>query len=393
MNIRTQHWRAWLAGALFAIASLACMAPPPVFAEEQAARPSQPAPIARDEVRRIIAENRRIVSDRGIEELKAIPLGGVAQWISVRGRDRRNPILLVLHGGPGSPTLPVAWTFQSPWEDYFTVVQWDQRGAGRTFAGNDADAQAPGMTIARMTDDAEALVRYLRATYGKQRIFVLGHSWGSVLGVALAQRRPEWLYAYVGVGQIVDFRENERRGYAWTLERARADGNAEAVRELEALAPYPGDDPLTIERIGAQRRWLMHYGGLAWGRRDFQWDADAWKLSPDYTDADWERIDAGGLFSLAHLLAPLSAVDYRATTRFACPVFLFLGRHDYATPSSLAAEWFATLRAPARRLVWFADSAHMPMQEEPGRFLLHLVREVRPLAVRAGDAAPDEMVE
>ncbi|HVI24997.1 MAG TPA: alpha/beta fold hydrolase [Xanthomonadaceae bacterium] len=393
MNIRTQQWRAWLAGALFAIASLACMASRPALAAEQDARASQPASIARDEVRRIIAENRRIVSDNGIEELKAITLGGVAQWISVRGRDRRNPILLVLHGGPGSPTLPVAWTFQSPWEDYFTVVQWDQRGAGRTFAGNDADAQAPGMTIARMADDAEALVRYLRAAYGKRRIFVLGHSWGSVLGVSLARRRPEWLYAYVGVGQIVDFRENERRGYAWTLERARADGNEEAVRELEALAPYPGEGPLTIERIGAQRRWLMHYGGLAWGRRDFQWDADAWKLSPDYTDQAWSRIDAGGLFSLTHLLPALSDVDYRDTARFACPVFLFLGRHDQATPSSLAADWFATLRAPAKRLVWFAGSAHMPMQEEPGRFLLHLVRDVRPLAVRAGDAAPEELVE
>jgi pimeloyl-ACP methyl ester carboxylesterase len=113
-------------------------------------------------------------------------------------------------------------------------------------------------------------------------------------------------------------------------------------------------------------------------------------MSPDYRDADWSKIDAGSLFSLTHLLAPLSRVDYRATTRFGCPVFLFLGRHDQATPSSLAAEWFATLQAPAKRLVWFADSAHMPMQEEPGRFLMHLVRDVRPLAVRAGDAAPEE---
>src|ERR1700691_5814898 len=98
-------------------------------------------------------------------------------------RDRDNPILLFLHGGPAAPEMPTSWTFESPWEDYFTVVQWDQRGAGKTYASNDPKALAATMTVKQMTSDAEEVVRYLQNTYGKKKIFLLGHSWGSVLGV------------------------------------------------------------------------------------------------------------------------------------------------------------------------------------------------------------------
>ncbi|QNP40242.1 alpha/beta fold hydrolase [Lysobacter solisilvae (ex Woo and Kim 2020)] len=349
-------------------------------------------PFGQDAARAIIAQSRKVLSPNGVEELKQVEIGGIRQWISVRGNDRRNPILLYLHGGPGSVEMVESYGYQRPWEDFFTVVQWDQRGAGKTFAANTPAAMAPRMSIDGMVADAEEMIRYLMATYGKRKIFVLGHSWGSIVGEEIARRHPQWLHAYLGAGQIADMAQSEAIGYRWALGRARAEGNTQAIRELEALAPYPGPPGrLTLERIGAQRTWTMHYGGLAWGRSEFKPFDDARKLSPDYSNAELQAIDHGGLYSLGYLLPAMEQVDFGGNTRFGCPIFIFNGRHDYTTSFEVAARWFDALQAPLKRMFWFEDSAHMMMQEQPGLFLMHLVNDVRPLAVRAGDAPPGEV--
>jgi pimeloyl-ACP methyl ester carboxylesterase len=345
-----------------------------------------------DDARAILAQSRKIVSPQGIEELKQVEIGGIKQWISVRGNDRRNPILLYVHGGPGSVEMVESYGYQRPWEDFFTVVQWDQRGAGKTFASNTPEAMAPRMSIDGMVNDAEDMIRYLMATYGKKKIFVLGHSWGSIVGEEVARRHPEWLHAYLGAGQIADSPMSEAIGYEWELKEARKEGNTTAIRELEALAPYPGPaDQLTLERISMQRKWNIYYGGLAWGRKEYKPFDDARKLSPDYSNEEVAAIDKGGLYSLGYLLTPMAAVDFSKNTRFGCPIFIFNGRHDYTTSSEVAERWFATLDAPVKKIFWFENSAHMMMQEQPGLFLMHLVNDVRPLAVRAGDAPPGEV--
>ncbi len=385
------------AGRMFWVAFLGFL---PVHAQPQAdpkatpsASPAQSEMLSRNRVVGIIAESRKIVSPNGVEILASIPINGTMQWVSVRGRDRRNPILLVLHGGPGSPTMPEDYTFQSPWEDYFTVVEWDQRGAGKTYAANDPKTVAPTMSLDQLTSDAAEVVRYLQKTYAKKKIFLMGHSWGSVLGVRLAQAHPDWFYAYVGVGQIVNMRESERIGYDFVLAEAKQHHNDEAVKQLEALAPYPGDvGGLTVSRGQAQRKWLMYYGGLTYGRTDYKYNANAWELSPDYTEKDLDALDPGSSLSLERLLPAMEIVDFDAVTRFKCPVFLFEGQHDYTTSYQLAAKWFDKISAPKKELAWFENSAHMVMQEEPGRFLFHLVADVRPLAASSGDIAPDNEV-
>lgn len=336
----------------------------------------------------ILRDVRRIAPPRGIEELRPVTIGGIPQWISVRGHDRRNPLLLFIHGGPASTEMPVSWLYQSGWEDYFTVVQWDQRGAGKTYVANDPALVEPTITGERMIADAEEMVAALRAQYGKRRIFVMGHSWGTIMGLEVARRHPDWLHAYIGMGQIIDGVEGERLGYAWALQQARAHHDDKAVRDLEALAPYPrADGTVSVDQIVAQREWVIHYGGLTWGRPDFDYAQDAAKFAPEYSRRELSPEQGIGE-SLGRLLPTMMAYDVRGVRRIGCPVFIFAGAHDYETPSELAIAWLAALDAPRKGLVRFEASAHMMELEEPGKLLVHLVNDVRPIAEQAGDAAP-----
>ena len=355
----------------------------PAFAADAAASSAD----WRTPVQKILRDVRRIPSPPGIEETRAVRIGGIEQWISVRGKDRRNPILLFIHGGPASTEMPVSWLYQSGWEDYFTVVQWDQRGAGKTYVANDAAAVEPTITKERMVADGEELVAWLRATYGKRKIFVLGHSWGSIIGLEVARRHPDWLHAYIGMGQMIYGRDNERLGYDWALQSARADHNDKAVAQLLALAPYPrADGSVSVDQILVQREWVIHYGGLTWGQPDFDYAQDAAKFSPDDTRQELSPEHGIGQ-SLPRLLPAMLGYDVRGVTHMDCPVFIFAGRHDYETPSALAEAWLAALQAPGKGLVEFENSAHMMELEEPGKVLVHLVNDVRPIAEDAGDAA------
>jgi pimeloyl-ACP methyl ester carboxylesterase len=337
----------------------------------------------------ILAEAGKVVSDNGVDEARAVEIGGIRQWITVRGRDRRNPILLVIHGGPAAPESPNRYLFEAPWLDYFTVVEWDQRGAGKTYGLNDPTKVAPTLTKARMVDDAEALTAWLRRAYGKKKIFVMAHSWGTVLGLSLAQRRPEWLYAYIGVGQIIDMRAGEKIGYDWVLAQARAAGNATAVKELTAIAPYPEPDgAIPLAKIDVERKWSVRYGGLTHGRRSYDVWENAERISPDYSEADFKAIDAGSGLSFPKLLPDMAATDFTTLTRLRCPLILFAGRYDYTTPVAPVKRWYDRLSAPGKRFVWFENSAHMMYEEEPGRVLVSLVRDALPIAIAAGDVSP-----
>jgi pimeloyl-ACP methyl ester carboxylesterase len=343
----------------------------------------------------ILATVGKVVSPNGLDEAKAVEIGGIQQWITVRGRDRRNPILLLIHGGPAAPDLPNRYLFEGPWTDFFTVVEWDQRGSGKTYGLNDPAKVAPTLHKERMIEDTEELIAYLRRTYVKKKIFVMGHSWGTILGLSVAERRPEWLYAYIGAGQIINMVEGERIGYKFVLDTARKTGDVQALSELTAIEPYPesnGDIPL--DKINVERKWSVRYGGLTYGRKSYDVWEDAETISPDYSPADFHSIHAGSVLSLPRLLPEMAATDFSKLKRLDCPVIIFAGRFDYTTPNAPVIRWYDRLAAPRKRFVWFENSAHMMYEEEPGRALMHLVQDALPLAAAAGDVAPlDRVVE
>lgn len=309
-----------------------------------------------------------------------IQIGGIRQHLSVRGRHKDAPIILFLHGGPGFTSLPTSYVFMAPWEEYFTVAQYDQRGAGKTYGANDPDAVRPTMTMDRMLADAEEVAAYLRRTYHRDKIVLMGHSWGSILGVKLAQRHPDWFYAYVGVGQGVEFARSEVAGYRATLAAAQAAGNAQAVAELKAVAPFPDSahPERNLQNLGKERHWLGFFHGATWRGTENDYD-EIGRLSPDITAKDWSDRNKGLDFSLGVLWPEVEKLDFSGTTQFGCPIFLFEGRHDLNVNADLAAEWFETIRAPQKKLIWFEDSGHQVFEEEPGKTLMSLVQYVLPL--------------
>jgi pimeloyl-ACP methyl ester carboxylesterase len=346
-------------------------------------------PSSRAEATAIIAEARKVVTPNGVERLEKVRIGGIEQWVSIRGADRRNPVLLLIHGGPGYISMPMSWWFSRGWEEYFTVVQWDQRAAGKTHLLTDPATIAPTLTLERMEADAEEMAAWVRKELGKKKIFVAGHSWGSYLGLELAKRHPDWLYGYIGVGQITDGPEGERRGWQFAMDAARRAGNTEAIHELDAIAPYAADNkPLPLNNIYTQRKWVGVYGGVMAYRKDNQAESGLADLSPDYTDEDIPHIWDGNKFAAPYLLPQVLSLDLSTTKKLACPLFLFEGRHDFNVNAEVAAAWFEKVEAPEKHIVWFEHSAHLPMTEEPGKFLLSLVRYARPIAERDGDVAP-----
>jgi len=323
---------------------------------------------------------RRIATKDGIEQQEMVALGGVPQWISIRSRHRNAPVLLVVHGGPGFTLSPVSDYYLRDLEEFFTVVQWDQRGAGKSYRREDQQSLAPTLTIDRLTRDTEELIELLRTRYQRDRVVLMAHSFGTILGVKVAQKRPDLLYAYVGTGQFVNAVRSEALGYEATLADARAEKNTEAISQLEAIAPFP--DPARPERnlqnLGVERRWLAHYGGyFRSGGAGHHYDVA--QLSPTYTAADLQSRQEAHEFILQAMWKELGGVDFSDSTQFKVPVIIMQGRHDRGTSSVLVQKWYEALQAPHKKLVWFEDSAHMVIEEEPGKLLVQLVNEVLPL--------------
>jgi pimeloyl-ACP methyl ester carboxylesterase len=369
----------FVTGLVISAGLLAVIAPGSATAED---RPSEPFA----EAKRIIEDMQRIVTPKRIQESFEARIGGIDQWVSVRGRDRDNPILLFVHGGPASPALPVSWAFQRPWEEYFTVVQWDQRGAGKTYRANDPQSVAETIRIDRFVEDIGEMIDFVLQRYDKRKVILVAHSWGTIISLPAALRNADRIHAYVGIGQVISVRENERLSYDYALETARRENNQEAIDELEALAPYPGT--LTRARIIQSRKWAQHYGGLSAYRTGSAYYFNAPKLSPAYDEADRAAIDQGNVLTLGRILKEWMEVDYRDITEMPFPVVMFMGRHDYTTPSEPTAEWIENVDAPSKQGVWFEHSSHLVPLEEPGKTFLALMNYVRPIAVAAGDGAP-----
>jgi pimeloyl-ACP methyl ester carboxylesterase len=332
-----------------------------------------------------IAEGRAIRSSGGIDSLVSVRIGGIDQWIHVRGQNVNNPILLFIHGGPGVAFIPLAREFQGPWESHFTVVQWDQRGAGKTYATNDTDLQRRTMTVAQMEQDALDVVNHLRNRFKRDKVFVLAHSWGTVLGLWLAHEHPDIIDAYVGVAQVVNGKLNDKTAYEDVLEMARTRRRVEAIRDLESIQPYPPSD-VDLRKSSIAQSWQAELLGPPAGRPrylDMRRILSTLLSAPEYSLGDVYGFTRGQLFSLEVLLPEVRKVDVATLgTDFRVPVFFFHGRHDPYFCFALIEKSAETITAPQRELVWLEHAGHFPFFEDQQEFTDELFRRLLPLANR-----------
>jgi len=350
-----------------------------VGAQASSTVPAIPRAQASDIIRRV----QRIATPEGIDTLYPIQVGDNRQWVSIRGLNRANPVLVFIHGGPASPTMPEAWGFQKPWEDFFTVVQWDQRGAGLSFAGIDTARAAKAWTVDDIVNDAVVIIDSVRHLLGKEKVVVLGHSWGSIVGTTLAARRPDLLHAYVGVGQVMAWSQ-EQYLYDRVKELATAHHLDSALADLARIAPYPRPDgSANLEGTMIVRKWGGRFNGGWYGQPSLAITDEMTLLSPAYRDSDLATARAASPFASPRLFGALLTVDLRQYRRFAIPMLILQGRYDLYTPYAVARSWASSLQAPVAKFITFERSAHYPMLAEPGRFLLTLVQEVLPLTGEA----------
>lgn len=325
------------------------------------------------------AERRRhAISPPGIDEAGFVAIGGIQQYIHIRGRNIQNPVLLILHGGPGSPLMPMAHSFQYAWEEDYTVVQWDQRQAGKTYFANDEQTIANTLNFETVLEDARQVTEYLRQRLGVKKIALMGHSWGTVLGTALVQTYPEAFSCYIGVGQVSNLQDNERVGYEEAVKRAQAAKNQEDITALTALGSYPGKvfSDEFCEQMLTLRRYQQKYGlGDAISPKNVMLVLS----SPYYTISE-------GMYYTKNttvLHRPLFRYmfeQYDAQhfgTAYQVPVYYIMGENDYQTPVPLAQTLFEQLTAPEKKLFLIPNAGHFTMYDNPLAFNEALLGEIR----------------
>ncbi len=328
------------------------------------------------------ADALAIQSANGIEESMFVKIGGIEQWITIRGQDRNNPVVLFLHGGPAEPSNLVYFAQFKPWAKDFTVVQWDQRGAGKTFARS-GDSIGPTMTIDRMTDDGLELAEYLRTHLHKDKLILIGHSWGTVLGVRMAKARPDLFYAYVGAGQVVNFQRNEAAIYERVLDKAKAFGNQSAVKELESSGPPPYK---SFAALYAQRKWATYYEGVDSFVAAGQIAA---RYAPGYSLQDLMQVLPSVRLTKSRLLGdsldgPFTTVDLESLGHdFALPMFVIAGPDDYFTSPELAKLYVDSLTAPRKEFVLLKAGGHFAIYTHTDLFLKELLDLVHGLDLPA----------
>lgn len=310
-----------------------------------------------------------------------IVLGGVPQKIHIKTDDETKPVLLFLHGGPGVCNRHGILCDHADLLDTFTIATWDQRGSGGSYWGVDKST----LTIDRLTLDAKELVEWLCERFHKDKIFVIGGSWGSELGTWLCSRFPEHVAAFVGFGQVVDITKNEEISYNYTYEEAKKAGDSEAIAKLESVGPpVKGTYKGGFSGLMTQRKIMMKYGGYSKneGKQNY-WDAMGKPIlkSHEYTFTDIVGLLLGYSSVLKAMWEEVGATCFPETcTKFEVPFYIFDGRLDMNTPSVLVEDWYDMIEAPEKELVWFENSGHNPMGDEPEKFK-KLLRE-KLLAVR-----------
>ena len=323
-----------------------------------------------------------------VSEQGFVAIGGIPQWVVIDGADCGNPVVLFVHGGPGNPSSPYADGLYGEWRDAFTLVHWDQRGAGKTFGRTPVSEETP-LTIDRLTQDGVEVADYVTRRLGKRQVILFGGSWGSALAVHMAQARPELFSAYVGTSQLVGGRVNPLASWQALRDRVSSAADAATVEMLDAIGAPPWTNP---RAFGMVRRATRVYEAAVTEPAPPGW----WTPSPAYADprslGDYE---AGEDYSYLQFVGMrgdglLSRLDLPALgTKFAMPVVMLQGEHDLVTVPSVSRAYFDSIDAPSKRYILLPRTGHDPNPEMLGAQYAALIA----LAADSGELLVDRHPE
>jgi len=303
-----------------------------------------------------------------IEEASFVTIGGIGQWVTIRGDDERKPVLLLLHGGPGDVQSPFISTY-APYEKDFVLVQWDQRGAGRTFAKNGAD----GVTRETLIADGIDLAEQLHKRFPRAPLILFGHSWGSIIATGMAQQRPELFAAYVGTGQVSSWAETVQFQFDFLRQRYKEKGDTAALAALDAIGK---PDPKNVRQyVGFSRpiRQNMNASDTAWlsGLRKTY---SANRETEEMVKAIGDGMSASG----SALIGASVAEDLSVTaTRFKLPYYVIQGRNDLFAPTPLVEAYFNKVSAPKKRLIIIEDGGHFALATHQAEVIAALKETLR----------------
>lgn len=286
-----------------------------------------------------------------IDTSQSIEIGGIKQWIAIKGQDDSDPVLLFLHGGPGNSVMGYAEKFTTELQKHFVVVQWDQRESGKTAELN---ATNKPLSVELLSNDAIEVINHLRKRFSQDKIFLMGHSWGGFLALKIASEHPELLVASFAVSPMVHQLESERLSLQMMIDKATKEKNQEALKELQTVrVPFENGEQLYFHRS-----WLLKFAGRKSPEKSF---VETWAKK-------WLA-----LFNEA------SAVNFFVTApQINCPVYFFVGRKDYQTNFQLTDDYYKVLRGPTKGLYWFEDSAHSVPTSEPAKLQQVIITDVLP---------------
>ena len=340
-------------------------------------------------VRRLLQSHHHAIyavqDKHGIERLESATIGGIQQWLHIRGRKKDNPLLLFLHGGPGWPHIGWYDAIQRPWENHFTVVQWDQRQTGKSYQS--LNALGDTLSHQQYLQDAEEVITYLRQTFAVDKIILMGTSYGSYLGMHLIKKHPDWFYAYVGVGQVVAMAEHVEAEQSLLLAEAKQQGNTALVNRIHSIQQETDPDKPELS--------FYHNAGYLMDQASRMGKAycnslssmlslvalEKW-FSPHYTLRDNVNRQFGSSHDASHPFAKAFMhydLPREIGSEFDVPIFFFTGSHDYHVAYTVTDRWFQQIKAPHKEQLWFEDSAHVPFQTEPAAFAAALIHHVLPM--------------
>jgi pimeloyl-ACP methyl ester carboxylesterase len=327
-----------------------------------------------------LRNSTKIETPNGISSLEEITLGGLKQWIFIRGTDQNNPVLLFLHGGPGAPLLGMSSSrkYDKEMIKHFTMVHWDQRGAGKSFYN---DISVDSMTLDRFVEDCNELVDYLRNRFQTQKVFLVGHSNGSLIGIKTAYKYPEKIHAYVGVAQVTNEYQQQKVAYDFIVEEAEKAGDVNRLNAIKSIGPPPYDSP---KKFLDQSGHISHYGGFLRSKSmiDMLFLVLSFITSPEYSLAEGIRtMRLKGLdFSYNAMWEEIKNVNLKKDIQsIKVPIYFFEGKYDMTIPTVLVEKFYDSLDAEkGKQFIIFENSGHLPMIEEKERyekFLIDVVLE------------------